>query len=98
MDPEEQLELFRTAVDLIGGQNAAARVLNMSERSMRYLIAGERRLHAGILEDMARALIAHASACRNLERRLSPAFVENLTITQAKPPKHDGNRSARSED
>jgi DNA-binding transcriptional regulator YdaS (Cro superfamily) len=95
MDDVTQINLFRDAVDCIGGQAAAAGALAMSERSVRFLLAGERRLHAGILEAMSRALIDHANVCRALERQLSPAFIENRTAAQAVPPKHDGNRSAK---
>ncbi|GEM_PF-3445090 len=95
MDDATQINLFRDAVDCIGGQAAAAEALGMSERSVRFLLAGERRLHTGILEAISRALINHANVCRALERQLSPAFVENRTAAQAVPPKHDGNRSAK---
>ncbi|WP_420381402.1 hypothetical protein [Novosphingobium sp.] len=95
MDDATQIDLFRQAVDCIGGQTAAAGALDMSERSVRFLLAGERRLHAGILEAMSRALIDHANVCRALERQLSPAFIENRTAAQAVPPKHDGNRSVK---
>lgn len=84
--PETQHRDFLEAVELLGGQRAAARALHMSERSLRYLIAGERRLHAGILEDLATALAAHADECRALERRLTPAFAANLTETQRSRP------------
>ena len=96
MDEPTQIDLFRRAVDCIGGQAAAAHALDMSERSIRFLLAGERRLHAGILEAMSRALIDHANTCRALERQLSPAFIENRTAAQAVPAKHDGNRASRT--
>lgn len=92
MDQSTQLEHFARAVALLGGNTATARALGMSERSVRYLLDGSRRLHAGILEDMGRALIAHADECRTLERLLSPAFAGNRTEAQAKPPLHDGKR------
>jgi hypothetical protein len=95
MDDATQIDLFKHAVDCIGGQAAAATALDMSERSVRFLLAGERRLHAGILEAMSRALIDHANVCRALERQLSPAFIENRTAAQAVPPKHDGNRQTK---
>jgi len=95
MDDTTQINLFRNAVDAIGGQAATAAALDMSERSVRFLLAGERRLHAGILEAMSRALINHATMCRALERQLSPAFIENRTEAQAVPPKHDGNRALK---
>lgn len=93
MDQQTQLELFNRAVALLGGNTATARALNMSERSVRYLVDGTRRVHAGILEDMAKALIDRADECRALERQLSPAFASNLTEAQATPPLHDGKQS-----
>lgn len=95
MDDQTQLALFSDAVSLIGGQQATARALDMSERSVRMLLSGDRRLHAGILEDMSKALIAHADTCRLMERRLSPAFAQNRTASQDQPPKHAGNHDRR---
>lgn len=89
MDQATQLEKFTRAVTLLGGQQATARALDMSDRSVRMLLSGQRRLHAGILEDIGKALIAHADECRALERQLSPAFAGNLTPTN-RPPLHSG--------
>jgi len=91
MDTETQRQIFADAVAALGGQQAASRALEMSDRSVRMLLSGDRRLHAGILEDMARALITHADHCRALERQLSPAFAQNLSEAQAKPRLHEGN-------
>lgn len=95
MDQTTQLEYFTRAVALLGGQQATSRALNMSDRSVRMLLAGDRRLHAGILEDMANALIAHADECRTLERKLSPAFASNRTEAQARPPLHSGKMPSK---
>lgn len=92
MDQQTQLEYFARAVALLGGNSATARALGMNERSVRYLLDGTRRLHTGVLEDMAKALIAHADECRMLERKLSPAFASNLNEANA-PPLHDGKQS-----
>ena len=83
IDPDTQLDRFCRAVDLLGGQRATARYLGINERQIRFLIAGDRPLHDGFLRDTAKALIAHADACRKLERLISPAFVGNLTADQA---------------
>lgn len=90
MDNETQRKLFADAVAALGGQQATSRALKMSDRSVRMLLSGDRRLHAGILEDMANALIAHADLCRTLERKLSPAFAGNRTDAQTRPPLHSG--------
>lgn len=92
MDQSTQLKKFTRAVTLLGGNTATARALGMSERSVRYLLDGTRRLHAGILEDMGKALIDHADECRALERQLSPAFAGNLNESN-QPPLHDGKQS-----
>lgn len=89
MDQDLQREYFARAAQLLGGNEATARVLNISSRSLRSFISGERRLHSGILQDIATALLAHAEACRTLERNLSPAFSSNLTPANL-PPLHDG--------
>lgn len=88
-----QLELFRQAVQLLGGQHATARYLGMNERQIRFLVKGERPLHDGFLRDISAALIRHADACKAMERRLSPAFAANLTVEQeARMGKPDARR------
>ena len=81
----QKLELFSQACDLIGGREVAARALRISDRSLRYLLAGQRQLHTGLLEDMGRALIDHANLCRGLERQLNPGFAKNVAGV---PPPH----------
>ena len=73
------------AVELLGGQRAAARILALPEDSIGELCNGHRALHVDILRDISRALILHADACRLLERRLSPAFVANILPGQGGP-------------
>lgn len=92
-DPADQLALFSLAVDLLGGQRATARALDIGERTVRGLCSGERPLHDGFLRDAAAALIEHANRCRALERRISPAFAANLTEDQrARQSKPDARR------
>ena len=81
-DPYSQLEMFRQAVALLGGQRAAARTLHCNERTLRALHAGEKLIHDGWLRDMAAALARHADACRIIERAITPAFRANLTPHQ----------------
>lgn len=103
IDPEEQLKTFRLAVTLLGGQRSAAAAMtavsgmSMNERTMRALWGGERTLHEGYLRDIAKALIAHADACRMIERKLSPAFAGNLTTDQATKPPHNRTNLRRKE-
>jgi len=89
MTPDEiQLARFKAAVDLLGGSRSAAREIGVNERTITRLLAGTSALHAGFLEDTARALIRHADRCRDLERMISPAFASNLTADQAERRPH----------
>ncbi|WP_310532551.1 hypothetical protein [Novosphingobium sp.] len=92
MDLDTHLDNFRTAVELLGGQQQAARALQISDRSLRYLISGQRRLHDGILSDLCKALIDHAAKCRALESALNPAFAANRTPLQDVPLHADPKR------
>lgn len=80
--PETQRELFAQAVALLGGRRGTARALGIAERTIHGLCAGERQLHDGFLRDVARLLLEQADRCRDLERKLSPAFTGNLTERQ----------------
>lgn len=53
---------LRTACELLGGQVATAQLLNMSDRNMRRLIAGQRDIPAGILAEVAGLLASTARA------------------------------------
>lgn len=77
-----QLAIFSQAVDALGGQRALARHLGIAEREVREWISGEVPIGYATLRETARALIAHSDMCRRLERKLSPAFSENLTESQ----------------
>lgn len=80
--PGFQRHDWLAAVELLGGIRAAARALPCNERTMRALCSGERKLHDGYLADMSKALLAHAEACRFVEKKLTPAFTANLTAEQ----------------
>ena len=84
--PHTKLDLFRVASELLGGREATAKALGMTDRSFRYLLAGDREIHTGLLEDISNALIDHANRCRNIERQLNPAFAEN--VQGVKAPHH----------
>lgn len=88
IDPDSQLAHFRAAVQLRGGVRSAARELGCNDRTLYSLVYGERDLHDGWLRDMAAALIKHADTCRALERKISPAFVGNLTTAQQTEKPH----------
>lgn len=94
-DPvDHQRDLFREAVDLLGGPRSAARVLDVNDRTMFRFLKGDLRINTHTLEKISTALLAHADRCRALERQLSPAFTANLTEAQARPPKHDASHIA----
>jgi DNA-binding transcriptional regulator YdaS (Cro superfamily) len=82
-DSMVQLTLFTQAVEALGGQRTTARTLGIDETALRGRLSGAEPLDTGILRDIARALIDHADRCRKIERKLSPAFSENLTAIQA---------------
>lgn len=82
-DSMVQLALFTQAVEALGGQRGTARMLGLEERDLLARLAGDAPLDTGILRDIAKALIDHADRCRKIERKLSPAFSENLTVIQA---------------
>lgn len=84
MLPIEQIERFSTAVELLGGQRAAARLLGLAEPEVVDLCHGRAPLDVGLLRAISRALILHADACRLMERRLSPAFLDNMLPGQIK--------------
>lgn len=90
---EDQLRRFGYGIGLLGGTRSASNYMEMTERQIRFLMAGHRTLHDGHLRDLAAALIDRAEECRKLERLISPAFSENLTEEQAaKQGKPDGRR------
>lgn len=80
--PDIQMQTFSAAVEALGGRTAVSRILDVSTRTVRAWISGERPLHDGIMREVARALIRHADECRRLERQISPAFASNLTERQ----------------
>lgn len=93
MPDTEKLELIRQACRLLGTKERAASILGMTDRSLRYLLAGEREIHTGLLEDISKALIDHADRCRALERQLNPAFASNAE--GVKPPHHKSAHALR---
>ncbi|WP_132385070.1 YdaS family helix-turn-helix protein [Novosphingobium sp. PhB165] len=80
--PEIQLAIFAQAVDAVGGQRAMARFMGISEKEVRDWLSGDAELDRNALRSASQGLIKHADMCRRLERKLSPAFVENLTDKQ----------------
>lgn len=86
IDPISARDWFAQATELLGGQRATAKYLKVSERQIRFLLAGERDLHDGFLRDTAAALVTHADKCRKLEPLLFGAAIRTA------PDKPHGNR------
>lgn len=85
MEIEEQLDLFRQAVEALGGGMAVSRLLAISHRNIMRLMAGQIQPHSGILADLCAELntsIAHMVA---LERQLNPLFAANHAPGQREP-------------
>jgi hypothetical protein len=73
---------FLLAVELLGGQRATARLLDIAERTVRALVSRERNLHSGFMRDLTAALRNHASACTALARQTDPLFTANRTAAE----------------
>lgn len=82
VDPAVQRAAFAEGVEHLGGGRAAARILGVTDRTVRDLCSGKRALHLGFLHDMTAALTTHADACRRIARRLDPLFSANRTADQ----------------
>lgn len=82
ISPEDQHRRFIAAVTALGGQANTARVLGVTDRTVRDLVSGKRAIHTGFLRDIAGALLGHAEYCRQLERDLTPLMHKNLTEAQ----------------
>lgn len=94
---DDQRALFAAAVDMLGGQRETARLLDVTDRTIRDLLSGQRKLHTGFLRDISAALVEHARRCRMVERRLNPLLTANRTAEQnAETP--DGRRYDARED
>jgi hypothetical protein len=96
MTPENQLSLFRAALDALGGIRPAARTMGCNHRMLEHLASGRRALHEGWLRDISAALLDRADHCRQLERALSPAFSGNLTTQQRERGLHGNARHRRA--
>ena len=81
--PAEQLDEIATAIRLLGGHRAAARVLGISERNLLRIAKGQSPAHEGLMRRISEALLAHIEACKICERRITPAFAANRTAAQA---------------
>jgi DNA-binding transcriptional regulator YdaS (Cro superfamily) len=80
--PEQRRQDFILACALLGGQRRAAKILDISERSVRNLVNGTHPVHSGFMRDITAALRDHARACTELARRTDPLFTANRTAAE----------------
>lgn len=66
----DRTRIVREAADLLGGQRELGRELDVSDRFVRYLLAGEKSASDGIMTDTAAALERRAGACADLAARI----------------------------
>jgi DNA-binding transcriptional regulator YdaS (Cro superfamily) len=85
MTQEQRRQDFIAATDLLGGQRATARLLGITERSMRNLVNGSSPVHMGFMSDLTEALRDHARACNELAKSTDPLFSANH-IPGERPP------------
>lgn len=83
IDPGQRRQQFIAACDLLGGQRAVARILAVTDRTVRNLCSGQAHIKIGFMRDLTTALEAHARACQRLARDTDPLFNANLTEAEA---------------
>lgn len=83
IDQNRRREYFNMACDLLGGQRAVARILKVSDRTVRNLCAGTHDIKIGFMRDVTTALDRRAHACVALARVTDPLFVANMTEAEA---------------
>lgn len=84
IDQEQRRQFFITACELLGGQRPVARRLGVSDRTVRYLVAGDLTLTVSFMRDLTAALDEHARTCLRLARSTDPLFAANLTADELK--------------
>lgn len=84
IDQSRRREYFNMACDLLGGQRAVARILKVTDRTVRNLCSGNQEIRIGFMRDITTALDRRARACVSLARVTDPLFVANLTAAEVK--------------
>lgn len=82
IEQSQRRQQFITACDLLGGQRAVARILDVSDRTVRNLCSGNGQIKLGFMRDLTTALEAHARACQRLARSTDPLFSANWTAEE----------------
>lgn len=94
IDPEKRRQDFIAAAELLGGQRALGRILGVSERTVRYLVAGDLTITRGFMRDLTHALRTRATDCAQLAKATDPLFTANLTAAEiaARPQPTEARR------
>jgi hypothetical protein len=83
IDQDQRRQHFIAACELLGGQRPVARILGVSDRTVRYLVAGDLTLTRGFMRDITAALRDRGTACRALAAQTDPLFSANWTPEEA---------------
>ena len=96
-DPESARRTWLVqSAELLGGQRALARALDVGERSVRMWIAGDRAIRNGVISDVVLALERRASACQAFA--LDGRAVIGPTLFDADQPDRSHTSPARQSD
>ncbi len=82
IDQETRRLQFVHACDLLGGQREVARILQVSDRTVRSLCSGDSAIKQGFMREITEALYQRSKACNALARRTDPMFTANLTAAE----------------
>lgn len=82
IDQEQRREFFNMACELLGGQRTTARILKVTDRTVRSLCAGDSAIKLGFMRDITAALRTRGEACRALAAKTDPLFNANLTADE----------------
>lgn len=82
IDQEKRRQDFNEATELLGGQRAVARILGITDRTVRNLCSGKSEIKIGFMRDITDALEARARACARVSRSTDPLFSSNWTAAE----------------
>jgi DNA-binding transcriptional regulator YdaS (Cro superfamily) len=93
IDQETRRQHFNEATELLGGQRAVARILRITDRSVRNLCSGKTDIKIAFMREITTALEARARACARVSRATDPLFSANWTA--AEQAERDARREGR---
>ena len=82
IDQEQRRKDFNEATELLGGQRAVARILDVTDRTVRNLCSGKSDIKIGFMREITNALEKRARACTRVSRRTDPLFSTNWTAAE----------------